>query len=96
LSRGSGQRYALQVKSDSTREKIRPRREKEMRGGEEDRAQRSFNDGQEIEDKGIACVEGDKAQEGISSRIFLSSASAEENQQRAAGMRIRPKKSMTG
>jgi hypothetical protein len=41
-------------------------------------------------------VEGDKAEEGISGRIFLSSVSAEENQQRAGGMRIRLKKSMTG
>ena len=37
-------------------------------------------------------MEGDKAEEGISGRIFLSSVSAEENRQRAAGMRIRLKK----
>jgi hypothetical protein len=51
----------------------------EMRGGEEDRTQRSFDGDLEIEDKGTAHVEGDKAEEGISSKIFLSSASAEEN-----------------
>jgi hypothetical protein len=67
----------------------------EMRGGEEDRAKRSFDGGQEIEDKGTTRVEGDKAEEGISGKIFLSSVSAEENRQRAAGMRIRLKKSMT-